>query len=205
MCAEHENGLRFELDGQPHRLSEDPFDLCDAADSEALLTDFRFTQQVAHLALLPAGQVDGTSGEVNGKGVRMIPGRKYLVFEEGLQGSWLYETLSPHVDEIVVAGITESRGSKSDKRDAYGLAEKLRMGNLDKPVFTGVVQRRISSTALGTSEGSRRSFSNSLGFSIRASRPPLVAFWIFRTLRDDAPTGRAWALLKVPSGISDRE
>jgi hypothetical protein len=45
------------------------------------------------------------------------------------------ETLSPHVDELVVAGITQSRGSKSDKRDAYGLAEKLRVGNLDKYVF----------------------------------------------------------------------
>ena len=54
----------------------------------------------------------------------MIPGHKHLVFEEGLQSAWLYETLRPHVDEIVVAGITESRGPKSDKRDAYGLAEK---------------------------------------------------------------------------------
>jgi hypothetical protein len=65
----------------------------------------------------------------------MIPGHKHLVFEEGLQSAWLYETLSPHVDEIVVAGMTESRGPKSDKRDAYGLAEKLRVGNLDKLVF----------------------------------------------------------------------
>ena len=53
-----------------------------------------------------------------------------------LQSAWLYETLSPHVDETVVAGVTESRGPKSDKRDAYGLAEKLRVvGNLDKQVF----------------------------------------------------------------------
>ncbi len=57
------------------------------------------------------------------------------MFEEGLQSAWLYETLSPHVDEIVVAGITESRGPKSDKRDAYGLAEKLRVGDLGKRVF----------------------------------------------------------------------
>ncbi len=35
----------------------------------------------------------------------------------------------------MVAGITTSRGLKSDKRDAYGLAEKLRVGNLDKQVF----------------------------------------------------------------------
>jgi transposase len=39
------------------------------------------------------------------------------------------------VDDIVVAGITTSRGNKSDKRDAYGLAEKRRVGNLDKIVF----------------------------------------------------------------------
>ncbi len=35
----------------------------------------------------------------------------------------------------MVAGITVSRGSKSDKGDAYGLAENLRVGHLDKLVF----------------------------------------------------------------------
>ena len=35
----------------------------------------------------------------------------------------------------MVAGITQSPGPKSDKRDAYALAEKLRVGNLDKQVF----------------------------------------------------------------------
>jgi hypothetical protein len=49
-----------------------------------------------------------TNGQALVEAVRMIPGRKYLVFEEGLQSAWLYETLSPHVDEIVVATITES-------------------------------------------------------------------------------------------------
>ncbi len=76
-----------------------------------------------------------TNGQALVEAIRMIPGRKVLVFEEGLQSAWLYETLSPHVDEIVVATIRESRGPKSDKRDAYRLAEKLRMGNLDQPVF----------------------------------------------------------------------
>ena len=76
-----------------------------------------------------------TNGQALVEVVRMIPGHKHLVFEEGLQSAWLYETLSPHVDEIVVAGITESRESKSDRRDAYALAEKLRVGNLDKLVF----------------------------------------------------------------------
>jgi transposase len=76
-----------------------------------------------------------TNGQALVEAVRMIPGRKHLAFEEGLQSAWLYETLSRHVDEIVVAGITESRGPKSDKRDAYGLAEKLRVGDLGKTVF----------------------------------------------------------------------
>jgi hypothetical protein len=73
--------------------------------------------------------------EASGFSGREIPGHKHLVFEEGLQSAWIYETLRPHVDELVVAGITQSRGPKSDKRDAYGLAEKLRVGDLDKQVF----------------------------------------------------------------------
>ena len=36
----------------------------------------------------------------------MIPGHKHLIVEEGLQSAWLYETLNPNVDEIVVVGIT---------------------------------------------------------------------------------------------------
>ncbi len=39
------------------------------------------------------------------------------------------------MDEVVVAGITRSRRPKSDERDAYGLAEKLRVGNLDEHFF----------------------------------------------------------------------
>jgi hypothetical protein len=76
-----------------------------------------------------------TNGQALVEAIRMIPGHKQLVMEEGLQSAWLYETLSPHVDELVVAGITQSRGPKSDRRDADGLAEKLRVGNLDKYVF----------------------------------------------------------------------
>jgi len=76
-----------------------------------------------------------TNGKALVEAIRMIPGHKHLVFEEGLQSAWLYETLQPHVDEVVVAGVTQSRGQKSDKRDAYGLAEKLRTGSLDKKIF----------------------------------------------------------------------
>jgi transposase len=76
-----------------------------------------------------------TNGRALVEAVRLIPGRKHLVFEEGTQSAWLYEILSPHVDEAVVAGVTTSRGQKDDQRDAYGLAEKLRTGSLDKRIF----------------------------------------------------------------------
>ena len=59
-----------------------------------------------------------TNGQALVEAVRMIPGHRHWVFEEGLQSAWLYETLRPHVDDLVVAGITQSRGPKSDKRDA---------------------------------------------------------------------------------------
>jgi hypothetical protein len=77
--------------------------------------------------------------ETNGKALvsylRSIPGRKHLCLEEGTQSAWLYEILSPHVEEIVVAGIGESRGQKSDVLDALRRAEELRAGTIKTPVF----------------------------------------------------------------------
>ncbi len=76
-----------------------------------------------------------TNGRALVEAIGRVPGRKHLVFEEGTQSAWLYEILSPHVDEAGVAGVTSSRGQKDDQRDAYGLAEKLRTGTLDKRIF----------------------------------------------------------------------
>jgi transposase len=76
-----------------------------------------------------------TNGRALVEAIRMIPGHKRLVVEEGTQSAWLYETLSPHVDEMIVTQATQSRGQKNDALDAYRLAEKLRMGTLDKIVF----------------------------------------------------------------------
>jgi transposase len=79
--------------------------------------------------------------ETNGKALvgflRNVPGTKHLCFEEGNHSAWLHELLSPHVEEIVVAHVRESRGPKSDQRDAFGLAEMLRIGAVKTRVYKG--------------------------------------------------------------------
>jgi hypothetical protein len=75
--------------------------------------------------------------ETNAGVLRGIPGTRHLCLEEGTHASWLYEVLSPHVEEIVVAAVRESRGPKSDKLDAFGLAEQLRIGAITATDTTG--------------------------------------------------------------------
>jgi hypothetical protein len=55
-----------------------------------------------------------------------IAGRRHLCLEEGTLSGWLYEVPSPHVEELVVAGVSESQGSKNDRLDAFARAEQLR-------------------------------------------------------------------------------
>jgi transposase len=67
--------------------------------------------------------------------LRSIPQPRHLGLEEGNHANWLYEVLAPHVQEIVVAGISQSRGPKSDKTDAFALAERLRIGAIETRVY----------------------------------------------------------------------
>lgn len=77
-----------------------------------------------------------TNGTALVRYVRSIPGRKHLCLEEGTSSAWLYEVLSPHVEEIVVAGLTERRrGQKNDALDAFQWAEELRTRTIKTPVF----------------------------------------------------------------------
>lgn len=80
-------------------------------------------------------QVVETNGQALIEAIRSIPRPRHLCFEEGTQSAWLHELLSPHVDQLVVTSVTESRGPKSDRRDALGLAEALRIGAIATPVF----------------------------------------------------------------------
>jgi transposase len=93
-----------------------------------------------------------TNGRALVEAIRIIPGHKHLVFEEGTQSAWLYEILSPHVDETVVAGVTKKSDSKNDAKDAIGLAQDLRTGHLEKRVFKAPKQftmlRELSRTHL---------------------------------------------------------
>lgn len=76
-----------------------------------------------------------TNGAALVEAIRAVPGPRHLIFEEGTHSAWLYETLERYVEEIVVTGVSNSRGPKCDARDAYALAEKLRINAVDKSVF----------------------------------------------------------------------
>jgi|GEM_PF-2105694 len=69
-----------------------------------------------------------THGQALVEAVRLVPGNRHLVLEEGTQSAWLYEILERHVDELVVVPVGSSKGQKSDRIDAYNLAEALRIG-----------------------------------------------------------------------------
>jgi len=65
-----------------------------------------------------------------------MSGEVHLCFEECEWSSWLYEILSPHVSAVVVArGQRKKSASKSDAIDAHDLAERLRTGRIEHPVF----------------------------------------------------------------------
>jgi transposase len=80
-------------------------------------------------------QVVDTNAKALIEVIRAVPKDRYLCLEEGPHSNWLYEVLSPHVQEIVVALVNESRGPKNDKLDAFGLAEQLRIGAIRTKVY----------------------------------------------------------------------
>ncbi|MCA1789594.1 MAG: transposase [Thioalkalivibrio sp.] len=67
--------------------------------------------------------------------IEAIPRQRHLCLEEGALAGWLHEVLAPHVQEIVVTAIPQNRGPKSDKRDAFALAEMLRIGSIPRRVY----------------------------------------------------------------------
>lgn len=76
-----------------------------------------------------------TNGKVLVEFLKLQPGTLHVCLEEGTQSTWLAEILTPHVAELVVTHVSESRGPKDDARDAYTLAERLRTGALGTTVY----------------------------------------------------------------------
>src|SRR5262252_8532389 len=66
-----------------------------------------------------------TNGQALVERLLTTPGERYVCLEEGTQSAWLYEILSPHAKEVVVAVVSERRGQKDDERDAYRLADQM--------------------------------------------------------------------------------
>jgi transposase len=52
---------------------------------------------------------------------------RVLVMEEGNQSDWMYEVLSPHVEETLVVQPSRSAGKKNDRCDAERLARQARL------------------------------------------------------------------------------
>jgi hypothetical protein len=84
-----------------------------------------------------ATQVVETNARCLIEAVRQIPKPRHICLEEGTLSEWLYEVLSPHAEEVAVAAVRESRGPKDDRRDAFGLADQLRVGGVHRKVLQG--------------------------------------------------------------------
>jgi transposase len=80
-------------------------------------------------------QVVETNGKVLVEFIKGIAGTKHICLEEGTHSEWLYELFKPEVQEIVVVQSRESAGQKNDSIDAWALAEQIRQGKIQRPVF----------------------------------------------------------------------
>jgi len=92
------------------------------------------------VVLDPKGQVKRkavieTNGKVLIEFVKTIPGKRYLCLEEGTQSQWFHEILSPHVHDIAIVQGRKTSGPKDDARDAHGLANRFRIGDLGTRIF----------------------------------------------------------------------
>ncbi len=76
-----------------------------------------------------------TNGHALVRYLEQLGGRLHVSIEEGPWSEWLYEILSPHVVELVVYQNEWVPGAKNDAIDAYGLAEKMRIGQAGPGVF----------------------------------------------------------------------
>jgi len=137
-------------------------------------------------------QVLETNGKALVEFIRSVPGTKRVCLEEGTHASWLHELLAPHVEEFVAVRVQESRGPKSDKRDAFGLAEMLRIGAVKTRVYKVAYPRlRFLRSACG--RRCPKAIDVSPAFSIEDE--PIRARDIGRTAKGLFPLSQRWRAL----------
>jgi hypothetical protein len=70
--------------------------------------------------------------------VRGLDGRVHIAFEEGTHAQWMHDLLVPHAERVIVCNVRGrgETGNKSDRIDADGLLEMLRVGSV-KSVYHG--------------------------------------------------------------------
>ena len=72
--------------------------------------------------------------------IKGLTGEVHVTFEEGTQAAWLYDLISPLVEETIVCNPRHNRllhsGNKNDRVDARKLGELLRHGSL-RSVYHG--------------------------------------------------------------------
>lgn len=82
--------------------------------------------------------------ETNGRAlievIESVRRPRSLCLEKSTHSAWLHEVLSPHIDELVVTQVHRHTGSKSDEKNAFGLADAHRLGTV-LPVFKGASRR----------------------------------------------------------------
>ncbi len=79
-------------------------------------------------------QVVETNGAALKQAFAAMPGNLHVCLEEGTQSAWVYELLKGQADVAVVMPDAHS-GPKSDARDAWSLAESLRVGGVKRRVY----------------------------------------------------------------------
>jgi transposase len=82
-----------------------------------------------------AEKVVETHGKLLVETIGSIAGELHVCLEEGMHSEWLHELLASRVARVVVMIPPERSGPKSDARDAWWLADQLRLGVPQKQVF----------------------------------------------------------------------
>ena len=70
--------------------------------------------------------------------VRGLGGRVHIALEQGTQAQWLHDLLVPYAERVIVCNVRgrSETANKSDRIDADGLSEMLRLGGV-KSVYHG--------------------------------------------------------------------